>query len=77
MDLGLNWAGAALPQSRKPRGRLLSLGLNKKKCEINQGRRVFVTLLVSYCRLTKRAYPVPCQTSSCHVVSHTNTELLP
>lgn len=43
MDLGLNWAVAALPQSRKPRGRLLSLGLNKKY-EINQGRRVFVTL---------------------------------
>lgn len=74
MDLGLNWAVAALPQSRKPRGRLLSVGLNKK---IDKRRSSGVrNAVMSYCRLTKRAFPVSCQTSSCHVVSHTNAEPL-
>jgi len=75
VELGLNWAVAALSQSRKPRGRLLSLGLNKKIWDKPRPSGVS-NAIVSYCRLTKRAYPVPCQTSSCHVVYHTNTELL-
>jgi hypothetical protein len=67
VDLNFNWAVASPAKSRKPRGRLLSLGLSKKRTEINQGHPVFI-MLKYHIPGTERAYPVPCQTSSCHFV---------